>query len=748
MMQGGRRTRGRRTARHKVNASYLPRLLGSPESRILLTVIVSLILIGPLRDALSTVPLLPFLGTVALFMAPGMIVSYLVPDHHFSGAARIPIAFVLSAGMFGLLAVAALVLHWSLQAYLLVCGGVLVTCAVLAIAGLLRGRPASENKLSSPVNPSDKWLWASFLLLGAVLAFVSTLIVLGSTGDIWVYFSHIREFLYTGKLGLYEPFYGDPLGASRVRINGWLLEQAAFSRLSGIDPIALTLKYLAPALVFIALLAFYALAKTLLRNRTAALLAGSLFALFLLVYLDPSPQTEGGMFVSRITEDKFVARYIFLPVALSLAALFLRGREIKHLVLFAFTCWAVMVMHPVGLAIIGLSAAGFSLIHVMVNWRERGAWAGATGLGAALLSVALAPVAYALVIGSSLLSVRKSAVSATPMDEAVSMGAMVLVSPGTRLLQIGEGLYIMHPSLLNSVVLSAYLLGVPFLLWHVKRSLAAQLLLGVLLLVALLLYFPPIATLLVTYAGPGQLWRLAWPIPLAALLTVSWMLWKLMEPSRFFPQKDEGARSRVDMGSGRREVKRTMDSGSHATRYGAVRRVAPFLPVLFVVVSTAVAAPWIVAKIGAVQSSNGEKALGTSQCSDPTFSWMQDVITAPSMVLAQGGDNNCIAAHVAPADVVATTGQMGVARSKEKLEQTLSREIKVPQRAMDAQEFFVSRTPEKMTQVLRRYKVDYVVTLATSPIDKRLQDFPGLAKLDNPGERYHVYKVSSPGPES
>ena len=86
----------------------------------------------------------------------------------------------------------------------------------------------------------------------------------------------------------------------------------------------------------------------------------------------------------------------------------------------------------------------------------------------------------------------------------------------------------MHPSLLlDPFILLAYLLGVPFLLWRLRRP-AAQLLLGVLLFVSILLYVPPIATLIAVPIGPWHLWRLSWPLPLAALLTLSWVVWELL----------------------------------------------------------------------------------------------------------------------------------------------------------------------------------------------------------------------------
>ncbi len=89
--------------------------------------------------------------------------------------------------------------------------------------------------------------------------------------DLWVYLAYVRDFLDSGQLALREPYFGEVTEVSRVQINGWLLQQAAFSRISGIDPVVLVLDYLTPTLILVALLAFYALARVLFESETAAL---------------------------------------------------------------------------------------------------------------------------------------------------------------------------------------------------------------------------------------------------------------------------------------------------------------------------------------------------------------------------------------------------------------------------------------------------------------------------------------------
>ncbi len=90
---------------------------------------------------------------------------------------------------------------------------------------------------------------------------------------------------------------------------------------------------------------------------------------------------------------------------------------------------------------------------------------------------------------------------------------MVFVRPEReKLWEFADGSYVMHPALIfeDQVIMAAFLIGVPFLLWRVRRSLAAQFLLGMLLLSTVVVYVPQIAT----FVGdnlvlPWQIHRLA-----------------------------------------------------------------------------------------------------------------------------------------------------------------------------------------------------------------------------------------------
>jgi hypothetical protein len=277
----------------------------------------------------------------------------------------------------------------------------------------------------------------------------------------------------------------------------------------------MVIRYLDPTLVVVAMLAFYTLARILLKSKAAALFTGCLCALFFLLNLEPSQSTFGGEFVGRIAEDKFVAKFFFLPLALCLAVAFLESRRVRCLVVFAFVCWASVVMHPVGLAIIGLSIASLGLVHVVLNPLSKVAWVGMMQLGAALLSFGVVPALFLLTTGryftALLIDADKIGTTYAASDSEVLANLMFVVAKRNRIFDLGDGSYMMDPYLLHDpIILGALLLGLPFLLLRLKHSLAAQLLVGMLLLVTVVCYEPSVAMVFGNNTViPDQLWCLA-----------------------------------------------------------------------------------------------------------------------------------------------------------------------------------------------------------------------------------------------
>ncbi len=672
-----------------------PNPLFSLEAALFILVLGCLVVLLPLRGLLSAMPIVLFMAALGLFLLPGLLLSYLVMDDDFPGAARLPVAFVLSVGIFGLPGVPLLVLHRGFDEYLLLCGAIIAATLVLALCRLLFRGP---TRLVNAEGGSFSLLWLPFAGLSAVLAYASTVIVEEPNGDSWIYLAYVREYVGADRLATSNPLFGIQAGDSylsfRTTINGWLLEQSAMSWTSGIPPAELVLDYLAPVLTVMSLLAVYALVRVLF-GREAALFIGSLTALLFLVDLQATVQTAfmspGHEIISRVTEDKYVTRFLFLPVALALAFLYLRDRKLRYLLVFAFLCWSVTIVHPIGLVFVGVGTAGLGLFHLVPNLRNGQSWKRVLLLGAAILSIALPPVLYLLLTGSPLLSRLGDSSDADTAQALISTW-----EDSKRLLVLGEDSYVMHPALLlNPVVLLAYALGIPFLIVKLKESLAARLLLGVLAFTAVLIYVPFIATPLAKIVGPWVLIRFSWPISLAAPIVLGWMLLELLA---YLRARLEGRRP------------------------GMLARAAPILPLLLIVVLVAVASPLAWASVRSANEID-ETPQSASTCQDPTFDWMREETTEPATVLAPYEENSCIPAHSA-ANVLSLRG---ISPSN------IEGELRL---------FFISSTlDEQDIQIILEQEADYMLLPADSMLNAQLRRLPGFVPLDNPGQRYRMYGV-------
>jgi hypothetical protein len=675
--------------------------------------VILLLPLGGLSVAFSPVA---FAATLVLFTAPGLLLSHWLLSDDMAGPTLIPVGFAASTGIFGLLGVPALILHLSTEDYLLAAGTLLA--AFLAVAAWRTLRPKSPVAECSPeqeamYGPPAGWLWAPFTLLCGVLAFVGARRVPSSYDDIWVYLSWVKDFANSERLALVDPYFGERIAEfSRAKVNGWLLEQAALSRVSGLDTIELVLRYLTPTLVVVALLMVYALAFAIFKSERAAVLTASVYALFHIIFIQPSVHNVGVELAARISEDKYAARFLILPVTLLFALLFVERRRWRHLGLFTFFCWAAIAVHPSVLPAIGLCMLGFGVAHVAANLRLRAAWTGMVALALGMWSVVLGPVIL-LFTGRSPEAVLFSAdINATPPK--VLEYTVFITESWRHIYELGGGYYIMHPwLLLNPVILGTYVVGVPFLLWRVRTNVAAQLLLGGLAVVTVAVYIPPVATFIGDrLIVPGLLWRLAWPIPLLALITTGWMVWDALTYAE--------ARMRES---------------------GIRHSVIKVLPLALVALLTAAAAPPSVEKaVGLYRKF--DVARTTNYDPDPIYPWIRDSIEDPSVLLARDSANNVVPAYSSSLNVVSQRGE-GMIRDRDELEKLAGSRINIPQRYLDVHSFFFGPTLDREAYgILRRYRADYLMVYADSPLDERLKTLPGFSPVeDAPREKYSLYNV-------
>ena len=357
--------------------------------------------------------------------------------------------------------------------------------------------------------------------------------------------------------------------------------------------------------------------------------------------------------------------------------------------------------------------AGFGILHLVVNPRSREAWARISAMGLAGLAVVAVPALLILVVAGEPLTAVLTDSDINSGDPDV-LRNMIFVSPErNRIFEFADGSYIMHPSLvMDPFIAAGFLLGVPFLLWRLNRSLAAQLLLGALVFTTVVVYVRPIATFLGdNVVLPGQLWRLAWPIHLAALLTLGWLVWEA-----------------------------TSRAAEWLGEFRPTRYLARVLPLLLVVALTVAAVPWTMPGIELVQRhKESARAMGFYP-PDPIFTWFRDELASPVVVLASDLQSARIPSYSSEANVVSRRGSL-VLRVLPKLEQRAPGQIEVPQGSLDVQRFFSGTDLRTGVEILHRHEVDYVMVRSNSQLDRTIGELPGFEPVSEPSERYDVYDV-------
>jgi len=720
-----------------VRRSRARTLLASPEAWIVALCMVSLILIGPLRGSLLAVPALLFLGTLALFMVPGMVLTYLFMDRDLSILARAPVALAFSIGLFGLVSFPGLILDWRLGTYLLICCGILALSVVLVVVVAARRAPSPETGPQLAPGSPDGWLWVPFLFLAGILGSLAVVAAPPPPiDDLWIYLAYVQDYLGTGRLASQDPFYGGDLGFSRIQINGWLAEQAAFSRLTGIDPAELLVNYWTPTIVVASFFAFYALARVLFEDARIAFLAAPLNVLLAFLWSVGSHLATGKnvrfslQSLDGATHDKSVALGLFVPVSLIFVILFLRERRWRYLALFTFLCWSTVTVHPIGLATICFAIAGFGLGYLIFNLRDPAAWKNVVSVGLAPLTVIVPPAIFLLVADDSVVAERGDFADIYNTVPGV-IGYMAFIGDKGNFLNFGDGTFMVNPRrLLNNGAFLAYLPGIPFLLWRGirQRSLAAQSLLGVLMFVTPLLFFPPAATFLGTYTGPSQLLRLGSSLSLVTTLILAWMLWEAVI-----------------------YLRNVLD------RFGVTRHAALFLPLVLLCLMVGAfayrAVPSISSQLAQAASGARETAIKgqRASCVDPIFRWIGNNVATTSVVLTRDPWNNCIPVYSTSANVVSLRGTK-IINQRQAFEEALSHEIEVPQRAKDVYEFARLREVDgSLIRILDRYGVDYVLVRSQSSLARSMDSYTGessygFTRMEGPGRAMAMYKVEPPEP--
>ncbi len=328
-------------------------------------------------------------------------------------------------------------------------------------------------------------------------------------------------------------------------------------------------------------------------------------------------------------------------------------------------------------------------------------------LAAALLSILVLPLLYMVATGKALSSALYSA-DISGSHPAVLANQVFIRDVWMRIRVLEDGLYIMHPFLiLNPVIITAFVLGIPFLVWRVRGSVAAQLLLGSLFTATVASYVPQVATFIGDkIVAPGQLYRLSWPILLAGPVILGWIAW---EAIRFVSEKL-----------------------SFGPRGFSLASLA------VVLLMAGIAAPSVLAGLADAYGEGRQR--GDSARSDPVFWWLHRNLEEPSVILATDPVNTALPAFSPNANVISLRGKP-VLESLEELERVSGQRIEVPQGSIDVRDFFSGPTVSEAYAILRRNKVDYVLVGTNGPLADSMEDKVPFTLINTPSKRYDLFAV-------
>jgi hypothetical protein len=229
---------------------------------------------------------------------------------------------------------------------------------------------------------------------------------------------------------------------------------------------------------------------------------------------------------------------------------------------------------------------------------------------------------------------------------------------------------------------------------------------------------PPVATFLGdNLVLPGQLWRLAWPIPLAVMLTLGWLVWEA-----------------------------TSLAAAWLANLRQTRFLAEALPLLLVVALAVAAVPRTMAGLELVEQYKETARNSGIWPADPIYPWFRDEMTSPVVVLASDVYSARIPSYSSEANVISRRGSL-VLRVLPALEQRVPGQIEVPRGALDVQEFFNGTDLGTAVEILRRHEVDYVMVRSRSRLDGALVELPGFEPVREPSVRFDVYDVDLPALE-
>lgn len=463
---------------------------------VVLWVVWSLLWYAPWQPWLTAFPWLRFVLALVAFIYPGFRLQVLFhrrplndwPVHLTNG-------FIASLCLTGVLGVTARALQLSLGFIL---AGVYLTGTLVSLLG---GRLPSLEQL--PRKSIFKELALILIPLAATVLAAQIAIPSRIFEDDFTYnallnyYQHAANYTFQFQQGL------ERLEIVRFWLAFWPLTEAVVAQLSGLNGLLITGIYMAPALVGLAMVAVYALGRSLKFSHAVAALA-VVAHIASLVRLTQKNQA-GLVFFDILIEDKAVAAFVLLPVVFRLLVDYWERPGRKRLVLLFVAVFGMLFTHPVILGMTALIAGVYLALGVLFTRRWRHA------------ALALLPFVIALLPPVIMRFGQGEELYTFSVEEAIAIGRENKLSPGRLHVLQNERFYGIDLSLLSGLPYELSLLAGGLALLLMRKDIAARYVVAALGVLGLAVC-PYTGWIIGLGTSTFQLWRLSWLTPLGIIL--------------------------------------------------------------------------------------------------------------------------------------------------------------------------------------------------------------------------------------
>lgn len=464
-----------------------------------------------------------------IFVLPGYLVFSLINDEK-DIVRRMAISFSLSLGVLAVPGFLFYLLRLNVKDFFIF---VLLLNILLLIIFLRRKKTRFETiNLKSLFEDKVRllfWLILIFLIFESVSLKLSYPF---SSTDGWFHISYIRENMNASHLSFYEPFFGTNYRPINYSCSSWHLLGALTASISRIDLINLMILYLPAFLIVICIFSFYTLSREIFNDRNMALFATILQVFYLLVF-------RTRQIWAAIAHPKFMLFYVVTPIVLIFAIRYIRRKRLIDGVIMACILLAMANINTANFVIAFISIVSLYGINIIFNFTKFNV----KKLALNLLFILLIIAPFTIVQNISLFKYKSiSKLVYQPYREhTLPYSSNVLFS---RTLKVSEwkdskvkrilekkfpDYFILNPVFLFSyphttqtpfrlLKVTVLFLGIVLLL-KMRKKVGYQLIVANTFIPVILLFNPFSATLIGKAFPPSLLYRILWLLPETLLLS-------------------------------------------------------------------------------------------------------------------------------------------------------------------------------------------------------------------------------------